>query len=293
MIELDLHFSADGHLIVNHDPYMQPTTNVEEFEAIFGQRKKKRNLYIEDEDRYEEVDGYWWADFTLAEIKMLKRKQRYSSRQHASDSTFRVLTAEETIQNLLMLNENLPWKENDYPTGLYIEAKYYDFYLAEYNVDTVVMLHDLLKKYDLESIEKCEKKLPIIFQSLLWDAVVKSKQLMDIPTVYLTVNPLLDFASLKPYADAVGPDYFLLLDDNGDVSYPSAFVTEAHKHGLGVHPWTVADDHLKMAKNPILEHKIFNDWDVDFLFSEFPRTAVSTFDLYQRPSASKSKDAMD
>jgi glycerophosphoryl diester phosphodiesterase len=113
---------------------------------------------------YEGVTDFWWADFDLAEIKMLRRKQRYTFRSHGVDSYYSVLTVEETIQNLLKNNQLSPLGK-EFPVGLYIEWKSYDYYVDHYGYDTVDMLYDLLKKYGLETVEKSQNKLPIIVQS--------------------------------------------------------------------------------------------------------------------------------
>lgn len=94
---------------------------------------------------------------------------------------------------------------------------------------------------------------------------------------------VIDFSTIAPWADAVGPDSNLLLDwSTGDIVYPSAYVEEAHKHGLGVHPWTMRDDKHLYTKNPITDYKLFADWGVDYLFTEFPHTSVSSFELYPK-----------
>ena len=47
--------------------------------------------------------------------------------------------------------------------GLYIETKMYGFY-KDRGLDIAEMLYNNLKKYDLETVEKSSKKLPIIFE---------------------------------------------------------------------------------------------------------------------------------
>ena len=45
------------------------------------------------------------------------------------------------------------------------------------------MLFDVLAKYDLETVEKSNKKLPIIIQSFEKDSLVKFAEISDLPLV--------------------------------------------------------------------------------------------------------------
>lgn len=65
-IELDLQVTKDGQIVCQHDSYLEVTTNVLEYEDQFGDRKTAGHYYVKD--------------FTVAELKFLKRKQRYSDR---------------------------------------------------------------------------------------------------------------------------------------------------------------------------------------------------------------------
>lgn len=67
-IELDLEVTKDGQLIVQHDAYLDDSTNIDEHEDRF-------------EERCRDEDGlYYVSDFTLAELKTIKRRQRYLTR---------------------------------------------------------------------------------------------------------------------------------------------------------------------------------------------------------------------
>jgi hypothetical protein len=50
-------------------------------------------------------------DFTLEELKMLRRKTRYNSRNQYFNADFTMLTLEETIEMLLNWNEHFPRKD--------------------------------------------------------------------------------------------------------------------------------------------------------------------------------------
>ena len=73
------------------------------------------------------------------------------------------MTLEDTIELLLSLNKNFPKHDRKHKVGLYIETKMYDFYLSR-GIDHAQLLYNVLKKYDLETVEKASKKLPIIVE---------------------------------------------------------------------------------------------------------------------------------
>jgi hypothetical protein len=53
-------------------------------------------------------DDYLIKDFTLSQIKMLRRKNRYSNRNQYLNGIFDMLTFDESIEMILNLNENFP-----------------------------------------------------------------------------------------------------------------------------------------------------------------------------------------
>lgn len=92
-VELDIHPSKDGILVTNHDSTLEQTTNVESM-SIFDDKKSKGLTR----------SGYYIDDFELAELKTIKRKQRYSYRSHFYDNKFGIMTAQETIDMIKDLN---------------------------------------------------------------------------------------------------------------------------------------------------------------------------------------------
>ena len=47
------------------------------------------------------------------------------------------------------------------------------------------MVYETLKKYDLETVEKSNAKLPIIIECFEKEALIKFAELSDLPLVYL------------------------------------------------------------------------------------------------------------
>ena len=89
-IEPDLVSTKDGVLIARHEPMLGGTTNVASI-AKFASRQRKIMV-----DGYEYND--WFSiDFTLAEIKELRARERVAGRNTQFDTAFEVVTLQDVI----------------------------------------------------------------------------------------------------------------------------------------------------------------------------------------------------
>lgn len=181
-VELDLQVTKDNVLVISHDPVLKSTTNIDSYSWLFGKRKSTHTFMPYGTT---EKDNYLINDFTVAELKMLRRKMRYPSRNQFLNSQFEIQTLDETIELLLTLNQDFPQTNRDMKVGLYIETKMYNFYKQERGVDIAELLYENLKKFDLETVEKSSKKLPIIFECFERESLEKFGTLSDLPMVYL------------------------------------------------------------------------------------------------------------
>lgn len=76
-VELDIQITKDGHLVTSHDPCLRDTTNIDSYENLYADRKKNYTFFPYT-NYY--PDDYLIKDFTLSELKMLRRRTRYPSR---------------------------------------------------------------------------------------------------------------------------------------------------------------------------------------------------------------------
>ena len=88
-VELDIQMTSDGYLVTNHDPCLKETTNVEDYSDLYQDRRKTK--IVQPGDHHYTRD-FFFDDFTLAEVKALKRKQRFANRSQKMDGVFEVLT---------------------------------------------------------------------------------------------------------------------------------------------------------------------------------------------------------
>lgn len=170
-LELDVEVSKDGYLILNHDPDINDDTNIAEYAEHF---KDKQH-----------ADGKWYvSDFTLAELKMLKRKQRYETmRSPFLNDRYDILTLGELIENLQMIENDAPRVFNSgTKPGLYIEVKEYDDKLA-HGIDLSELLYEELSKYGLGTIDDCKDSIPIVIQCFESTGLLKMQTLTDLPLI--------------------------------------------------------------------------------------------------------------
>lgn len=185
-----------------------------------------------------------------------------------------MMTLEEIIEMMLDLQKTQP-KNRNYPIGLYIETKMYMFYLEKFGIDSAEKLYEILKKYDLETIEKSQNKLPIIVECFEHQSLKKFGTLSDLPLIFLmnTLNIKTQMLSeIVTYAHGIGPSVSQL--------YEGSFFKAAKSLDLKVHPYFLTDDTLHFTKNPIDEtvYYLNHDPQIDGLFTEFPHTTVSIFE---------------
>ncbi len=225
IIEPDLVVSKDGVLMARHDRYLSTTTDIADHPE-FADRKRP--------DAYAAEEGLtradWWVeDFTLAELKTLRARQPRPDRSKEFDGQFGIPTFTEVLD--LATRKS---KETGRAIGVYPETKHPGFF-EEIGLDFEAPLLAALKGFD---------NGPVFIQSFEADILKRLRGKTAASLVQLVyeeapgagVNiPLTD---IKDYAQGVGPAKGLLIDEDG----PSGFVSEAHRLGLFVHPWTFRED---------------------------------------------------
>ena len=115
-IEPDLVITKDAVLVARHENELSDTTDAA---GKFPARRAEKTI----DGR--KVAGWFSEDFTLAEIKTLRAKERLPFRGHAHDGRYEVPTLEEVIA-LAQRNGS----ERGRPVGLYPETKHPGYFRA-------------------------------------------------------------------------------------------------------------------------------------------------------------------
>jgi glycerophosphoryl diester phosphodiesterase len=236
-IEPDLVATKDLVLVSRHENELSGTTDVtsrEEFED------RRRDKTIDGQ----KVAGWFAEDFTLAELRTLRAKERIPSLRPANaryDGLYQVPTLAEIV-TLVRAKEAATGKR----IGLYPELKHPEFLLQEAGIDMVDLLLRDLRELGITAAD------PVFVQSFEVGPLQRLKQRSDFKLVQLVApgegpadEPAMRYAEMvtptglaevAKYADALGANVAMVLNPDGS---PTSLVADAKAAGLAVHAWTV------------------------------------------------------
>ena len=237
-IEPDLVATKDLVLVSRHENELSGTTDVasrEEFED------RRRDKTIDGQ----KIAGWFAEDFTLAELRTLRAKERIPSLRPANaqfDGLYQVPTFAEIVK-LVRAKEAATGRR----IGLYPELKHPEFLLQNAGIDMVDLLLRELRVLGITAQD------PVFIQSFeiaplqrlkargggfkLVQLVAPISGPADEPAMrYAEMVTPTGLAEVAKYADAVGAHIALVLTPDGA---PTALVADAKAAGLAVHAWTV------------------------------------------------------
>ena len=263
-VEPDLVSTKDGVLIARHENEIGATTDVA---SKFPDRKATKTVDGQS------IAGWFTEDFTIAEIKTLRAKERLAFRSHEFDGRFDVPTFDEVIDLAQQMG-----KELGRPIGVYPETKHPTYFRGI----GLPIEEKLLASLSAHGWNR--RDAPVFIQSFesgnLRELRKKTRvRLMQLVTTAASV----DAAGLKDiagYADAIGPEKRLIVPVGADGSLlpPTDLVTRAHALGLLVHVWTLRIDKEFLPAGyhgrAEAEFEQFRTLGVDGLFTDFPDVAA-------------------
>jgi glycerophosphoryl diester phosphodiesterase len=134
-IEPDLVLTKDGVLVARHENEISDTTDVAS-RPEFADRKTRKTI------DGQKASGWFTEDFTLAELKTLRAKERLPSlRSKRRDGQFEIPTFDEILALLAAVN-----KDRAKPVGVYPETKH-PSYFASIGLPHEAALLALLDQY--------------------------------------------------------------------------------------------------------------------------------------------------
>ena len=296
-IEPDLVATRDGVLVVRHENEIGGTTDVAARPAFAPRRATKT---IDGTA----VTGWFTEDFTLAELRTLRARERLPELRPSSaayDGRFAVPTLDEVIA--LARAESAARGRT---IGIYPETKHPSYF------DSIGLALEPPLLAALERAGWTDAAAPVFIQSfetanlrmLRERTSVRLVQLMedagapydlvargDVRTYADLATPA-GLAEIATYADAIGPAKSLVVPrgTDGRLGAPTSLVGDAHAAALLGHPWPVrAENHVLQAElrsgNPAeptfaaahgdlrAEVSVFLAAGVDGVFSDFPDVA--------------------
>ncbi len=242
-IEPDLVSTKDGVLVVRHEPEISGTTNVADHPE-FADRKTTKVI---DGVSF---TGWFTEDFTLRELKTLRAKERLPDirpQNTAYDGRFKIPTFQEVLDLRAKLSRRL-----HRTIGVYPETKH-PTYFRSLGLPLEPGLVRALNRNGLN-----DRHAPVFVQSFEQDNLRALRPWLKVPFVQLldakTLHPAGDpsnptygelatpagLQSIARYANGVGPSKDYIVPRNPDQSSgtPTSFVSDAHRAGLVVHPYT-------------------------------------------------------
>lgn len=235
-LEIDLVPTKDGVLVARHENELSETTDVAD-RPEFASRKATRQI----DGR--EVTGWFAEDFTLAELRQLRARERIAGIRPANarfDGLFQVPTLAE-IARLARARESGRRR-----VGLYIELKHPAWFAAR-GIDTVALLVKELEALGLSGsaqpvIVQCFEVGPLLrLRELGWAKLVQLIDSSDGPADRPGLTPAAmtgadGLRDIALYADGVGLDADLF---DGDPARAARMIGAARAAGLAVHVWTL------------------------------------------------------
>lgn len=295
-IEPDLVATKDGRLVARHEPEIGGTTDVAR------RYPERRRTAIVDGDT---VTGWFTTDFTLAELRTLRARERTASRSHAFDGRVGVPTFDEVLELLARVN-----RDRRVPICVVPELKHPRWHRTQ-GLDLEPRLLAALRRHELEGAEA-----PVLVQSFEPGALerlrphtrVRLLQLLaDTDRMpadadergdrrsYRALATREGLASLRSFADVVGVEKSLLLGADSVRVRVTTLVQDAHDAGLAVHAWTVRTDApflaARWAGNANAEIEALLDLGVDGLFADQPDVVVGARQAWLSSRSSRPADA--
>ena len=238
-LEPDIVPTRDGVLVIRHENEISGTTDVAARPEFADRRTRKE---IDGKD----YDGWFTEDFTLAELKTLRARERIPDARpgNLAYADLEIPAFAEVLELAARLG-----------VGVYPETKHPAHHRA-LGLELEPRLVEALRGFDG----------PVFVQSFSADSLRELPR----PRVQLVGRGPIDVEAIAAYADAIGPAKQLV---------DASVVEAAHSAGLQVHPYTFRREaQFLLDGDASMEAELerFLAWGVDGVFTDHPDLAVAT-----------------
>jgi glycerophosphoryl diester phosphodiesterase len=282
LIEPDLVVTRDGVLVARHESELSRSTDVAAHPEFAARRRTQ-------EVDGEEMTGWFTEDFTLAELRTLRAVERMPAVRPlntAYDRRFGILTLAEIVE--LVRRRSTPTRR----VRVQAELKYPGWF-ASRGLPMIELL-----KAELGRLDAREAGGPVVVMSFEPDALralrsdlgsdgTRLVQLIEEEGVQDSLITPSGLREISTYADGIAPHKgrILLHGADGALFGVSDLITQAHRAGLTVEPWTLRPEnlflpsHLRRGTEPNgignaqTEARLLMALGVDGVITDAPETA--------------------
>ncbi len=289
-IEPDLVLTKDDVFVARHENDITDTTDV----AAHPEFAARRTVKTIDGQRH---DGWFTEDFTLAELKTLRAKERLPRLRPQNtryDGKFEVPTLAEVIDLAKRRS-----KKTGRTIGIYPETKH-PTYFASIGKPMERRLVDQLRAAGWDSAAA-----PVFIQSFEVNNLKALRAMTRLCLIqlisseggpadgaqpsYAAMHTPAGLKAIAAYADGIGPEKTLVVGDDGKVT---TLVADAHRAGLKVHPWTMRAENAfltpanRVGADPAAHGRLQDEIarqlaaGVDGFFTDFPYDGVAARDAF-------------
>ncbi len=289
-IEPDLVPTKDDVLVARHENEISETTDVAAHPEFAARRTTKT---IDGQ----KLTGWFVEDFTLAELKTLRAKERLpllrpDNRQY--DGKYEIPTLAEIIA-----------LAKRHHVGIYPETKHPTYFASIGHPTDALLVQQLqaagwntpdapvfIQSFEVENLKKIHAMTGIRLIQLVDKEGGPADRAAPSYAAMLTPEGLREIAT---YAFGIGPNKSMLWDGK----LPTGLISAAHAAGLRVHPWTYRAENyfLPSAFRNGLNPRGHGDLDgeikaalrrgLDGFFTDFPGIGVTARDEVQKERTKK------
>jgi phosphodiesterase/alkaline phosphatase D-like protein/glycerophosphoryl diester phosphodiesterase len=291
-IEPDLVITKDGVLVARHENEISGTTDVADHPEFLDRQTTKT---IDGS----EISGYFTEDFTLAELKTLRAKERLPDIRPANtafDGMFEIPTLPEIID-----------LAKEHSVGIYPETKhpsYFDSIDLSLEEPLVNILEEngftsaddpvFIQSFEVSNLQELAGMTDLRLVQLLndegapWDFMESGD-----PRTYADMATPEGLAEIATYAQGIGVNKNLIIprDEDNNLLEPTSLISDAHDNDLVVHAWTFRNENtflpgdfqigdpddpefLRSPGDGVGEQVLFLQQGLDGLFTDQPDTGV-------------------
>jgi glycerophosphoryl diester phosphodiesterase len=305
-VEPDLVITRDGALVVRHENEIGGTTDV----AAHPEFAARKTTKVVDG---ETLSGWFTEDFTLAELRTLRARERLPQLRVANtryDGAFGIPTFEDVLELVARADAQraVAAREAGRPSppriGIYPETKHPSYFAAlglrfDDQLLEALNRHGYARRSDPICIQSFEvgnlKVLRRRTDLPLVQLVAPTGQPFDFtlsgdPRSYLDLMSDTGLAEIATYADAIGPHKGMVVEFGPGGPSDTGLARRARNFKLGVHVWTLRAENeflpvaLRSAGDPAArgdlarEIEALLDAGITGLFSDHPDLAVRARD---------------